>query len=513
MEEGGQRGTGGRGLYDPGLVRDACGVGFVAERSGAATARVLPAALHALSGLAHRGAVDADGRTGDGAGVLTAIPARLFGDIAGQGPFAVGMLFLPRERGPLAVARRLVEETLAASGCPVLGWRDVPVRESALGAKARGCRPYVAQVVVACEDERRLPAARRAIEQRALAAGLANVAVVSLSDVTIVYKALVRAPDLAGFYPDLTSPAYRTPFAVFHQRFSTNTFPSWAMAQPFRHLAHNGEINTIAGNRAWMRARFARLARCGVTPPASPALGELSSDSASLDEALSLLVETGRGPAEAMSLLVPPAWENDERLPEEVRDFFAYHAPALEPWDGPALAVWTDGRVVGASLDRNGLRPARYAIHEDGLVVVASEAGLVDGEVVERGRLGPGEMLAVDLATQRVLHREDVLAELSGSQPYGERLLETRGSCCPGARRPIPPRSSPRCCAPAGSRARSCSWCWAPCSGRGWSRWARWATTRRWRCSRRARAYCRTISGSASRRSRTLRSTPCASPS
>ena len=426
MEEGGQRGTGGRGLYDPGLVRDACGVGFVAERSGAATARVLPAALHALSGLAHRGAVDADGRTGDGAGVLTAIPTRLFGDIAGQGPFAVGMLFLPRERGPLSAARRLVEETLAASGCPVLGWRDVPVRESALGAKARGCRPYVAQVVVACEDERRLPAARRAIEQRALAAGLANVAVVSLSDVTIVYKALVRAPDLAGFYPDLTSPAYRTPFAIFHQRFSTNTFPSWAMAQPFRHLAHNGEINTIAGNRAWMRARFARLARCGVTPPLSPALGELSSDSASLDEALSLLVETGRGPAEAMSLLVPPAWENDERLHEEVRDFFAYHAPALEPWDGPALAVWTDGRVVGASLDRNGLRPARYAIHEDGLVVVASEAGLVDGEVVERGRLGPGEMLAVDLATQRVLHREDVLAELSGSQPYGERLRDAR---------------------------------------------------------------------------------------
>jgi glutamate synthase (ferredoxin) len=434
-ESGGQRaggrGRGGRGLYDPRVVRDACGVGFVAERSGHATARVLPAALGALGGLAHRGAVDADGRTGDGAGVLTAIPVPLFAETAGGVPFAVGMLFLPRERARQAAARRLVEESLAGSGLAVLGWRDVPVREDALGRKALGVCPAVAQVVVACEDARVLPPARRALERQAVAAGLEGLAVVSLCARTIVYKALVRAQDLAAFYPDLTWDGYRTPFAVFHQRFSTNTFPSWAMAQPFRHLAHNGEINTIAGNRAWMRARLARHARRGLLPPDSPGLGEGASDSASLDEALGLLMETGCGPAEAAGLLMPPAWEHDPRLPEPVRDYFDFHAGALEPWDGPALAVWTDGRMVGASLDRNGLRPARYAVHRDGLVVVASEAGLVGGETVEEGRLGPGEMLAVDLAGHRILGRAAILDALASARPYGALLRAAQVAIAP----------------------------------------------------------------------------------
>jgi glutamate synthase domain-containing protein 2/glutamate synthase domain-containing protein 1/glutamate synthase domain-containing protein 3 len=415
------------GLYDPTTVRDACGVGFVAERSGAPTARVLPAALQALAGLAHRGAVDADGRTGDGAGVLTAVPEELFRPLAGDAPFAVGMLFLPRERALQAAARRLVEESLAAAGLDLLAWRDVPVRDDALGMRARRSRPAIAQVLAACPDSRRLPEARRAIERQALAAGLPGVAVVSLSDRTLVYKALVRATDLAACYPDLTSPAYRTPFAVFHQRFSTNTFPSWALAQPFRQLAHNGEINTIAGNRSWMRARFAAWAARGARPPDGPAMGEQVSDSASLDEALSLLLESGRGPAEAMALLMAPAWEQDDRLPSRVRDLLECHAGALEPWDGPALAVWTDGRTVGATLDRNGLRPARYQVHADGLVVLASEAGLVDAdEACERGRLGPGEMLAVDMDAQRVVRRDEVLGRLARARPYGALLRRSR---------------------------------------------------------------------------------------
>jgi glutamate synthase domain-containing protein 2/glutamate synthase domain-containing protein 3 len=300
------------------------------------------------------------------------------------------------------------------------------VREDALGEKARRCRPAVAQVVVSCPAPDGLPAARRAVEQQARAVGLDGLAVVSLCDRTVVYKALVRASDLAAFYPDLAA-GFRTPFAVFHQRFSTNTFPSWAMAQPFRHVAHNGEINTIGGNRAWMRARLARLRALGRPAHEPSGLGEGASDSASLDEAIGLLLEAGRPPAEAVSLLLPPAWEGDASLSAAVRDFFDFHAGAFEPWDGPALAVWTDGRVVGASLDRNGLRPARYTVYEDGLVVLASEAGLVDGgEVVESGRLGPGGLLAVDLQAHAVLHREAILDTLAAARPYGALLREAR---------------------------------------------------------------------------------------
>src|SRR6266496_973252 len=270
------------------------------------------------------------------------------------------------------------------------------------------------------------------MEERAADGRLDGFYVASLSHRTIVYKAMVQAVDLSEFYLDLRHPDYATAFAVFHQRFSTNTLPSWAMTQPFRLLAHNGEINTIEGNRAWMRAREATLAapRLGLFPGArGPVLTEGASDSASLDEALGLLTAAGRDILQGMSLLVPPAWEGDSEMPAEVRDFFDYQSCLMEPWDGPALAVFTDGKTVGAALDRNGLRPARYLVTVDGLVLLASEVGVLAVEeerVLRRGRLGPGDVLAVDLRAGRLMDRETVHRSLAGRRPYGRWLRAHR---------------------------------------------------------------------------------------
>jgi glutamate synthase (ferredoxin) len=348
-----------------------CGVGFIADLHGKTRRSLLPLALTALSRLAHRGAVDADGRTGDGAGVMTEIPRSIFG----TNDVAVGAVFLPRNRDAAACARRLLVTSLASHSLMLTEWREVPVDDNALGEKAKRCRPDIFHVVVtghsdmnADEFERRLVAARKEIEQRASAYHLDDFYIASLSHRTLVYKALVRAVDLAAFYTDLRNPEFETSFVLFHQRFSTNTLPSWAMTQPFRLLAHNGEINTINGNRSWMRA-------------AGTPLAEGTSDSASLDEAFSLQ------PCSAAAC---------RRL--------------LDTWEGPALVAFSDGRTVGASLDRNGLRPARYLVTSNGLVLVASEAGVLDvdeADVLHRGRIGPGGMLAVDLERGRLIDSDD----------------------------------------------------------------------------------------------------------
>ena len=337
-----------------------CGVGFIADLSGQSRQSVLPLALTALSRLGHRGAVDADGRTGDGAGVMTEIPRSIFPDGA-----AVGTVFLPRMNDAAKCARRLFATSLASHGLMLTDWREVPIDESALGEKAKSCRPDIFHVVVTGhskldddELERRLVAARKETAQRADAHHLDDFYIASLSTRTLVYKALVRAVDLAAFYPDLRDSEFETSFVLFHQRFSTNTLPSWPMTQPFRLLAHNGEINTISGNRSWMRAQGTPLADGG-------------SDSASLDEALSL-----------QPFSATACWK------------------LLDTWEGPALVAFSDGRTVGAALDRNGLRPARYVVTNNGLVLVASEAGVLDvagDEILHRGRIGPGGMLAVDL--------------------------------------------------------------------------------------------------------------------
>jgi Glutamate synthase domain 1 len=427
-------------------VRDACGVGFLADIQGRPSRAILTNALEALGRMAHRGAIDADGRTGDGAGVMTQIPFTLLkpdvealGVDCTAGNLAIGLLFLPLDPAAAETARGLVARVLADHGMPACHWREVPVDIDALGDKARRVRPSLFHAIVprpadmpADRFEAQLVASRRAIELRTGYAGLEDLYVASLSHRTLVYKALVRATDLAAYFPDLRDDRYETAFALFHQRFSTNTAPSWKMTQPFRLIAHNGEINTIVGNRRWMHARGQQLV--SFDPARGKRLAEVriapgTSDSASFDDALVSVTAAGRELPHGMTLLMPPSWEHDEEMPDAVRSFFDYQASLMEPWDGPALVVFSDGRVVGAALDRNGLRPARYLITTDDLVLVSSEVGVLDldvSRVVRRGRLGPGGMLVVDLE-QRVLRESDEIhGELAERLPYAEWLEERR---------------------------------------------------------------------------------------
>ena len=406
-------------LLDPRFEHDSCGVGFVATTRGVPEHSTLTHALTALARLAHRGAVAADGASSDGVGVMTAVPREfLLGEtglaLAADEALGVGMMFLPAGDRR---AESLLEGCLYAQGFRVLGWRDVPVRTEVLGEIARGTMPAIRQVLVTAADgtevERRLYLVRKAFE-REVHPG-AEGYLCSLSTETLVYKAMCLGRSLADFYPDLAAPEYRTRFAIFHQRYATNTTPAWHRAQPVRTLAHNGEINTVWGNRARMDAREARLpAEC------KPILTADGTDSTSLDEAVELLSRNGRTLAESVRMLLPPA------AVDRVSPFLRYHADCVEPWDGPAALAFSDGRIVGAALDRNGLRPCRYAITTDGLVVAGSEAGLVDLDpeiVAESGRLGPGQMLVVDLDAGKVLHNNELLDVFDAETTY-TTLLE-----------------------------------------------------------------------------------------
>ncbi|HEX4745671.1 MAG TPA: glutamate synthase large subunit, partial [Gaiellaceae bacterium] len=396
-------------LYDPRRERDACGIGLVADVHGRASRDVLDRALAGLAAVGHRGAWAADGVTGDGAGVLLPLTDTL----AGWPDAGLAMCFL--REGWL---RAPVEDACRAEGLEPAGWRTVPIRMSAIGVTALASLPRIEQLVLAPSEHP--DAERRAYRARRRAERVAGVYIASLSFRTVTYKALCAAGQLARFYPDLEDPELEVPFAIFHQRFSTNTEPSWERAQPFRLLCHNGEINTIDGNVASMEARLRAIE---VEPGLAPALDRDGSDSALLDNALDLVVRgQGKDLAEAVSLLVPPAWQNDPRLDPEVRDFHRYGAMLSEPWDGPAALCFTDGRTCGAALDRNGLRPLRVAITDDGLVTVASEAGAVplpEGATVKRGRLGPGGILVVDPA-RGLLLGEELRRELARRHPYGK---------------------------------------------------------------------------------------------
>src|SRR5437870_5731257 len=428
---------------DPWREHDACGVGFVARASGHRSADIARLALQALARVAHRGAAATD-RSGDGAGLLTQIPAPLFyREAASRGialapaqPFAVGAFFLPREHDALGCATSIIEEVLHGEGLPVLGWRDVPLDVNELGAGARRSCPTIRQAIVAAPVERgrfdettwerSLYLARRTIERRIGDAGpgLEPFFVCSLSCRTLVYKALLSGTQLAGFFPDLASADYETALAIFHQRYSTNTTSSWPLAQPFRMLAHNGEINTLWGNRNAMRAREPALA----APPWGDAVDRLKpviwsegSDSASLDNALELLVRSGRDPVHALMMLVPEAHEGAVEMEPALRGFYEFHECLVEPWDGPAALAFSDGVLVGSALDRNGLRPCRYKVTRDGLVVAGSETGLVDldpRDVLESGRLGPGELLVVDTRRKAILHDVEAKTEVARRRPY-----------------------------------------------------------------------------------------------
>jgi glutamate synthase (ferredoxin) len=467
------------GLYDPRFEHDSCGVGFVATTAGRSHL-VIQRALEAVANLTHRGAVSADGKTGDGAGVLTQIPYqllapelhRLSARVTRHTDLGVGMIFLPQDFGPQARARAVVEEAIIGEGLVLFGWRKVPVAGSALGQEAARTRPQIEQVLVgrpermgSAEFERLLYLARKTIERRWSEEGIADGYIASLSHQTIVYKGMFIAPQLPRFYPDLEDPRFETALAVFHQRYSTNTFPSWPLAQPFRFLAHNGEINTLWGNINWMRAREADLrAPCWRQRMRDllPVIQSGGSDSAMLDNVLELLVLSGRDLLHAMMMLVPEAWENIGDMPEDVRAFYEFHAGLSEPWDGPAALAFSDGRFAAAALDRNGLRPARYTIMDDGLVIVASEVGVIDldpARVVEKGRLGPGRMIAVDTTAGRILTNEAIKRERAWRRPYAAWVSGGRVRLeATAARRDAPepaPGSGEAVARPAGGLVRS----------------------------------------------------------
>jgi len=413
--------------------RDSCGIGFVADVQGRREHRILAFAVEALGNLHHRGAVGADGVTGDGAGILTQVPRELLvAELAATGiPVAdgetlgVGVFFLGGHKSRRRAARALVEGELARGGLELLGWRDVPTRAEVLGRDARRTAPEIVQAVVRVPagldgnaGERLLYLTRRRIER----ASGADLYVASLSHRTVLYKAMCRAHELAGFYPDLTDPRYLTALALFHQRFSTNTMPQWRLAQPFRFLGHNGEINTIQGNANWMASRERELRSSLFGDEIAellPVLQEGGSDSAMLDNALELLVMFGRDLLHALMMLIPEA-PRAGRDPE-LQAFLDYHAALMEPWDGPAAVVVTDGRLAAAALDRNGLRPQRYWVTDDGLVILGSETGIVDlprERIVRKGRLGPGQLFAVDTERHEVLEDAEIKRRFASRRPY-----------------------------------------------------------------------------------------------
>jgi len=434
------------GLYNPEMEHDACGVGFVAQISGIRSKDILDTALRSLRSLMHRGALDADAKTGDGAGVTTQIPHKIFAaevrklghTLYNPTDLGVGVMFLPQGNDyESARAKAITEEVLAKRGLFVFGWREVPINSQVLGEKAQLTMPLIEQVLVGrpagmgAEDyERRLFLARNEIEDRAAADGIKGFYIPSFSHRTIVYKGLLVSASLEKFYPDLCNPDYETAIALFHQRYSTNTFPTWPLAHPFRMMAHNGEINTIRGNRNWMHAREAELKADfwgADIDLLKPIIQPGGSDSASLDNALEVLAMSGRSLLHAVTMLVPPAYRSDPDLAAEVCAFYEYHRCFCEPWDGPAALVFTDGLTVGACLDRNGLRPARFNITEDGVFVMASEvggSGLDQLEIIEKGRLAPGEMIAIDTSAGKLLRDADIKNSLATRKPYGQWLAQ-----------------------------------------------------------------------------------------
>ena len=427
------------GLYDSRFEHDACGVGFVADLTAKGGHDVVASALRVLCNLEHRGAAGADPDTGDGAGILTQLPHAFFREVAGfglpeAGGYAVGMAFLPTDRDERTVACARIADLAADEGLTVLGWRDVPVKDTACGEGAREVLPHLAQLFVAGEaGETGLTLDRMAFCLRKRAEHEVDVYFASLSSRTIVYKGMLSAPQVEPFFPDLSDDRYASNLALVHSRFSTNTFPSWPRSHPYRYVAHNGEINTVQGNRNWMRAREAMLDSPLIPASKSgrgierlfPIIDPDGSDSGSFDECLELLHLGGRSLPHALLMMIPEPWENHDEMDARRRAFYQFHSTLMEPWDGPALIAFTDGAVIGAVLDRNGLRPGRYWVTSDGLVVLASEVGVLDIEparVVRRGRLQPGRIFLVDTAEGRLLEDEEVKTDLAADHPYGDWL-------------------------------------------------------------------------------------------
>jgi glutamate synthase (NADPH/NADH) large chain len=429
---------GATGLYDPRHEKDACGLAMVATLRGTAGHDIIETALSALRNLEHRGAVGSDAGTGDGAGIVTQIPdvflrAVVDFELPEAGSYAVGMAFLPTDESARDAVRSGIAGIAAAEGLRVLGWRVVPTDPSQLGDLARGAMPHFEQLFVASGSGKRgIELERQAYRLRKRAERVLEVYFPSLSSRTLVYKGMVTTLQLEPFYPDLSDERFASRLALVHSRYSTNTFPSWPLAQPFRLIAHNGEINTVQGNRNWMRARQSQLqsAVLGDMRDLFPVTTPGASDSASFDEVVELLTLAGRSLPHAMLMMVPEAYENQTDLDPALRGFYEYHSSLMEPWDGPAALVFTDGSLVGATLDRNGLRPGRYLVTDDGLVVLASEIGVLpdidQARVVRKGRLQPGRMFLVDTDAGRIIEDEEIKAELATQQPWGDWVAANR---------------------------------------------------------------------------------------
>src|SRR5262245_25181690 len=418
-----------QGLYDPRHEHDACGLGFVVDVKGRRSRQIVEQALEVLVNLEHRGACGCEPNTGDGAGILLQIPHAFFArecpfSLPEIGAYAVGMVFLPAEEEGRQECERLFERIVRQEGQRVIGWRTVPTCESGIGATALASKPTVRQIFIAqgvsaadpLAFERKLfvirkrvsKGAKRGIHERRM------FYVSSLSARTVVYKGMLTADQLMNFYPDLVDPRVESGLALVHSRFSTNTFPNWARAHPYRYLCHNGEINTLRGNINWMHARESKFRSELFGPDLSkifPVVDTEGSDSAMFDNVLEMLTLSGRSLPHAMMMMIPEPWSGHESMSPEKKAFYEYHSCLMEPWDGPASMAFTDGTVIGAVLDRNGLRPSRYYVTKDGLVILSSEVGVLDiapEQVLSKGRLQPGRMLLVDTKQGRIVDDEEL---------------------------------------------------------------------------------------------------------
>src|ERR1035437_7564198 len=451
-----------QGLYDPAFEHDGCGFGFVVGIAGRQSHKIVRDALTVLVNLEHRCATGSETNTGDGAGLTIQIPHRFLADVAeksgvrlrGKGGYGVGMVFLPQDRVGRVECFRLFEQVVADEGLRFLGWRDVPTDNSSLGTSAKAAQPLIRQVFIdrperLVEDlafERKLYIVRRLVEKaisRSAIPSRGDFYVPSLSCRTIVYKGMLNASQLQVFYPDLADERVESAIAMVHSRFSTNTFPSWPRAHPYRYISHNGEINTLRGNVNWMHARqalFSSKLFGDELTKALPVIDMEGSDSAILDNVLELLYLSGRSLAHALMMMVPEPWQHHESMAPEKRAFYEFHSCLMEPWDGPASIAFTDGIRVGATLDRNGLRPARYYVTTDGRVIMASEAGVLDippDRVVAKGRLQPGRMFLVDTAEQRIVSDEDLKRRITTEHPYTDWVRDWLGK---RTELPPPPR-------------------------------------------------------------------------
>jgi glutamate synthase (NADPH/NADH) large chain len=439
-----------QGLYNPRHEHDACGIGFVANIEGRASHDIILKGIQILINLTHRGACGCDPETGDGAGITIQVPHRFFErecirlgfSLPAPGEYGVGMVFLPVEPHERMLTEGILEKIAGEEGLQVLGWRDTPIDGNTIGRVARNTQPYIEQIFVGRASgmdqdalERKLYVVRKRAEFEMGRSEMKEKGffyIPSLSSRTIVYKGLLLAPQIAKFYRELSDPDVMSAICLVHQRFSTNTFPTWQLAHPYRYICHNGEINTLRGNENWMYARQSALGSPlfgADMEKLLPIIVPGGSDSAMLDNAVELLALAGRSLPHVLSMLIPEAWDNDATMPDDIKAFYEYHASLMEPWDGPAAVAFTDGRVIGAKLDRNGLRPGRYLVTTDGLAIMASEAGVLPvkpEEVKMKGRLEPGRMLLVDTVQKRLISDEEIKKQLAARQPYGQWIKDNQ---------------------------------------------------------------------------------------